>query len=166
MNIKEEEIFTKLDKNIRAIKELLVVAILLTALLLMDLFFFNGKYIVISNNRDIQQAEQSTQAQVVYDNSTTQPVIQEDNNKVAPTQPLSVVFENKKGVKLNAEFTNGQVMINAKRLDLSDKKLVQTIAADGARYLSDDGLLELWNKGDEVTLRESGEVVFLGKEVK
>ena len=172
-----EEILTKMDRNVRAIKELLIVAFLTTSLLLIDLYFFNGKYILL-NSTELENAEQMsaiTKSTPVMDNNMAMTddmannmAMHNDNmamkENINTVINKSVIYKNKRGVELSANFNADTVSISSKRLQLKETILKQAVSASGARYTSEDGKLEFWNKGQDLTLNEDGKAIFIGSE--
>jgi predicted secreted protein len=81
----------------------------------------------------------------------------------ASCQEIDAFFECEEGGWIEAFFYNCDNGENYADLVLSDGRdfrVYQTISASGARYLSQDGMIEFWNKGDDCFIRENEEETF------
>ncbi len=90
----------------------------------------------------------------VYINNTKQHAVSPETNSIATfTNPdskesVSVVFKEETAVLTGLGYTN--LILDIQR------------AASGARYVHELQNLELWNRGDEVTISKDGQQIFFG----
>lgn len=152
-----EETISKIDRNIRAIKELLIIAFLSTSLLLIDIYAFNGKYILFNateiENRqaenykasnNMNNEEMNNEDEMPIDNVATVNNQSTPENNSPVINNKSVTYKSKKGVELNVTYNKDKVQISSnKRLQLKEITLTQSISASGAKYISQDSELEL-----------------------
>ncbi|HKK54311.1 MAG TPA: META domain-containing protein [Patescibacteria group bacterium] len=61
---------------------------------------------------------------------------------------------------VDIEFNKEQAILNG--LGYEDLELKQVRSASGARYQSEDSEVVAWNKGDEITIYENDESIFVG----
>ena len=84
----------------------------------------------------------------------TEPVAQQIEMKL-------VTFVGSDGTKIAVTF-EGQDSALLRSDEFGVVRFARAVSASGARYLSVDGALELWNKGDEITLRRGEQTLFVG----
>jgi heat shock protein HslJ len=73
----------------------------------------------------------------------------------------TVTFVSEDGTSVTAVFSDDQVVLNG--LGYTNATLPHAVSASGARYANSEGL-ELWNKGNDVTVSQDGSIIFAGTE--
>lgn len=76
--------------------------------------------------------------------------------------PTFVFTSVEAGESINVSFNQADDTATMSGLGYEDVVLTQAVSASGARYVNEELGLELWNKGDEITLSENGDAVFTG----
>lgn len=82
---------------------------------------------------------------------------------VSGPKPIVADFINSSGESVMVSFDNKAGTATVDGAGLQKKVLARAVSASGARYTDDKEGLELWNKGNEITLSKEGLVVFQGK---
>lgn len=83
------------------------------------------------------------------------------SDQTAPEIQSTAVFMSEEGKTVPVIFYDGVVMFNIE--GLGDTVLPQTMSGSGARYANEDESIVFWNKGDELTITQNGENIFVGK---
>lgn len=81
------------------------------------------------------------------------------SNSVPQAGATTVTFVNEDDTSISIVFSEESLVLNG--LGYVNTKVPQVISASGARYENSDGL-EVWNKGDEITVSKNGKVIFQG----
>lgn len=79
------------------------------------------------------------------------------------SKPIEAEFVNNAGDSMYVSFNNEDRTATIEGGDYDGIKLVQATSASGARYVNEENGLELWNKGEDLTLKKGEELVFEGK---
>lgn len=87
-----------------------------------------------------------------------------EDKQIAPeATPAAFTFTNAdNGEAITVTFNNEDETATLNGLDYVDLVFTQAISASGARYVNEETGLELWNKGDEISLSMGEERLFVG----
>lgn len=134
-----------------------------TLLIIALVLLIAGTYVFLASRSPIMQPSPLEESETTSTTTEIQdtPGIVSGNtpHSVPQASGTAVTFVNADDVSLSIVFSEESLVLNG--LGYVNTKLPQVISASGARYENSDGL-EVWNKGDEITVSKNGRVIFQG----